>query len=652
MDTLTELDRAIDHHTHGRLSEAREMYRRVLRKNPRQHDALHLSGVLALQTGDPVAAIHLIGTAVAIRPEFAEAHCHLGLACQAVGQNEEALRHFHESTRHKARFPDPWFHRGNLLAELGRSEEALAAYSHAVSLAPQWAEAHYNLGNTFVTLQRWPEAEASYLRAVVAKPDFAAAWFNRGLTLGTLGRHEEALHSLFRGLSLEPDNAGGHNGLGNTLLELGRLEEAVAAYRRAMALDPALIDAVYNLGRVHALRQALDEAVACYRAALALDPGFAPALYNMGNTLSRLGRLKEAQEAYREAIRHRPDYAEAWYNLGNTLREDSRFDEAFESYRAALRIRPDFAEAHFGIAVLELLRGNFIQGWPLYEWRFKKQDFPPHEHHQPLWNGQRIPGMTLLVHCEQGLGDGIQFIRHLPWVKDSSAARVVLLCPESLRRLFVSMRGIDLLVTAPEEVPSCQYQVPLMSLPYLQGKDWIPIPEGIPYLVAPVAEVERFRAEISSVDRPCIGIAWRGSATHGNDSIRSMDPQWLLPLHKLHGVRLFSLQKEVSPGDREVLAGWDGFFAFEERLTDMAATAGLMVHLDLVIAVDTSVIHLAGALGCRAWLLLPHVPDWRWMLDRSDSPWYPDLRLFRQAERGDWGGVMAAVVDAAKEQFI
>ncbi|MBF0146057.1 MAG: glycosyltransferase family protein [Magnetococcales bacterium] len=536
------------------------------------------------------------------------------------------------------------FHRANQLVELGRLEAAVADYRQAVTLVPQWAEAHFNLGNTLIALGQLPEAEACYRQATEAKPDFAVAWFNRGHALGTLGRLEESLNCFLRGLDVQPEDAGGFNGLGNTLLDLNRLDAAEAAYRHAVALDPTLAEAAYNLGRVLALRGAFPEARTCYQTAVSLKPGFAQAHYNHGNTLVHLGLLEEAVHAYRQAVALWPGYAEAWYNLGNTLRESGALDAALATYDQALALKPDFAEVHFGIGVIRLLRGDFASGWPLYEWRWKKQDFPPHHHPQPLWQGQPLPGATLLVHCEQGFGDAIQFVRYLPQVKALARSHIILECPQPLRRLFSTLAGVDGWATPGGAAPpACVAQIPLMSLPHLLGRHWTFLPVELPYLTPAPEDVARFGKLLARVEGFKIGIAWRGSPDHKNDGNRSMDPEWWQTLREIPGCRFIGIQKGAREGDRDRLTGWDRFEDWSGLLTDFADTAALMVHLDLVLAVDTSVIHLAGALGRPSWLLLPWIPDWRWLLDRSDSPWYPGMRLFRQKTRGDWGGVMEEV---------
>ncbi|MBF8271754.1 MAG: glycosyl transferase family 9 [Magnetococcales bacterium] len=635
-----DLEIAIGHHTQGRLREAEALYKKIVHSDPRQPDALHLLGVIAHQSGHTDLAITLMGQAIAVKPDFAEAHGNLGLIFSGLERWQEAQRHFYQATRYKPDFAEAYFHCGNALVELGQWDAAVAEYRKAVEILPQWGDAYYNMGNTWVTLGNLQEAEVCYGRAVGVNPDLAAAHFNRGHALETLGRFEESLASFHRGLEIEPENAGGFCGVGNVLIELGRLDEAVAAYTHATALNPGYADAFYNLGRVLVMRGDLELALVHYQTALTLRPGFAPACYNLGNALVELGRLDEAEGCYRQAIAARSDYAEAWYNLGNTFRELGRLDAAMEAYGQALLSRPGFAEAYFGMGVIWLLRGDFVQGWPLYEWRWKKRDFPPHEHHQPLWDGGPMAGGTLLLHCEQGFGDSIQFVRFLPLVKEKSAARTVLFCPQPLHRLFTTMAGIDHWVTSWEQIPPSDYQVPLLSLPYVLGSRTTFATAGLPYLAPDSQGVARFRESLAKLQGFKVGIAWRGSPAHKNDRRRSMDPRFLVPLFDIDDCHFIGLQKGAPKADQDFLLERGNYSDWSGMLDDFADTAALMAHLDLVIAVDTSVIHLAGALGRPAWLLLPYVPDWRWLLDGDESPWYPSVHLFRQSLRGDWEGVI------------
>ncbi|MBF0416494.1 MAG: tetratricopeptide repeat protein [Magnetococcales bacterium] len=533
----------------------------------------------------------------------------------------------------------PWYLGMRLLRQTvpGHWESCITEAVTMLSQLVRAPEARYNLGNTLVALGRLAEAESCYAEALALRPDFVAALGNRGHVLEQLGRLTEAQETFQTLLRLVPDHAGAFNGLGNVFLARGELDRAREAYHQSIAVDPGSADACYNLGRILAMQRDFPAAVHWYRLAIDLKPAFVQAYYNLGNALVALDDLEEATRQFHRALAIQPGYGEAWYNLGNVLRELRRWDESLAAYDQALALRPDFAEAHFAKGVVYLLLGDAARGWPLYEWRWKKQDFLPHGYDQPQWRGEVLgAGKTLLVHCEQGYGDSIQFIRYLPLVKKNSGARVVLVCPQPLQRLFQKIAAIDQLVTAVADIPPCDSQISLMSLPLVLGGPWSP--DAGQYLAISPELGEKFHNLWGNDPRLRVGLVWQGSATHQNDRQRSLDPHLLQPLLNLEGVHFVSLQKE---GDWQGFPGHDRVRDCRDLLTDYADTAALIMNLDLVIGVDTSVIHLVGALGRPGWLLLPHVPDWRWQLESDHTPWYPDLRLFRQSRRGDWQEVVA-----------
>ncbi|MBF0423422.1 MAG: tetratricopeptide repeat protein [Magnetococcales bacterium] len=639
-----DLEQAVAWHQRGELTQAESLYRKVLHQHPQHPEALRLLGVLLQQTGHLEAAVALLNQALAVRPGWTEAHVNLGQGLMALERWPEAEYHWHQACQSRPDWAEAHFFHGNTLVHLGRLTAAVHCYSQAVHLAPHWAEAYYNLGNTWISLNQFAEAESCYRQAVTLRPDFAAAWCNHGQVLNQLGRLQEALSCFQTVLTLEAENAVGWNGLGNVLLDMGQLEQAIAAYHRAATVSPHFAEACYNLGRALVMNDNPAAALPWYRSALASRPEFVQAHYNLGNALAALDELEASEMAYRQALHYQNDFVDAWYNLGNTLREMGRMDEAMAAYDQALNHRPHFPEALFGKGVLYLLAGDLTRGWPLYECRWQKQDFPHHGHSQPLWDGRPLPPQAfLLIHCEQGFGDSIQFIRFIPDAKKKSGARIVLLCPDPLRRLFATFQAVDLLVTSSQELPWCLCQIPLMSLPHTLGPPSSLIPHQDPYLSIPPPESARFHHLLPDSPRFRVGLVWRGSPTHKNDRHRSMAPRFLEGLFDIPGVQYFSLQLEPPREDWDLGHPPRPLFDCRPLVTDFADTAAIITHLNLVISVDTSVIHLTGALGCRAWLLLPHVPDWRWQRLGETSPWYPNLRLFRQTRRGDWQEVMAKV---------
>jgi tetratricopeptide (TPR) repeat protein len=491
------------------------------------------------------------------------------------------------------------------------------------------------------------EAEQLCQQIVSVRSDHFDALHVLAIVQAALGKSTLALENYDRALAVRADHADALSNRGNALLALNRCEEALASYNRALAVRPDFAEALSNRG--HALERAdrLDEALASYDRALAVRPDFVDALYNRGNVLKALKRYDAALASYDRAIALRPGHADAHNNRGQVLREFVRFDEALASYDGALALQPRHVMAHCNAAALRLLRGDFARGWPDYEWRWMKQSvvLANRMFTQPLWRGEAITGKTILLHGEQGLGDTIQFCRYVPLVA-ARGARVILEVQKPLRALMNGL-GAAQVIAKGDPLPEFDLHCPLLSLPLAFGTTMETIPSANAYLAAPVQPSTAWQARLAATPRPRIGLAWSGRAGHERDRERSIELRAFLPLLET-GAAIVSVQKEVRAEDAIVLKDRGDILDVGEELGDFSDTAALMSQLDLVISVDTSVAHLAGALGKPMWILVTHVPDWRWLLEPDDSPWYPTARLFRQDATGAWDGALARVHAAAR----
>ena len=419
-----------------------------------------------------------------------------------------------------------------------------------------------------------------------------------------------------------------------------RSDEAIAHHRRAIALNPNAVDAHINLGHVLRGQGKFDDARISLLKALTLRPDSAAALNNLGSVLEDQGKLEEAVTHFRRAIAVLPTYVEAHNNLGNVLRKQAKYTEARQSYDQALALRPGYVEALWNRSLLELLLGNYPEGWRDYEIRSRRSINRPREFPQPLWRGEPLDGARILLHSEQGLGDALQFLRYVPRVQ--AAGGTVLLCvPPCLHRLAAPLlRASDLAVTA-ECLPPFDLQCPLMSLPLAFQTTVHSIPAEVPYLTIPDDALRRAEDFHWPSEGLRVGLVWSGNPQHANDRFRSMRPETLAPLLSVEGIHFFSLQVDVSA---EVLENLPACVTdLRPFITDMADTAALVSHLDLLVTVDTAMAHLAGALAKPTWVLLTFAPDWRWLTEREDSPWYPTMRLFRQPQFDDWQSVLQRV---------
>jgi tetratricopeptide (TPR) repeat protein len=539
---------------------------------------------------------------------------------------------------------------GQLARVTGRFALAVEYLRRAVAVRPGFAVAHAGLGQALAAQGQAPEAEAAYREAIRLRPRMAEAHAGLGHALLLLNRSAEAETAYREAVRWQPAVADAYAGLGNAYLFQGQLPRAEAAYREAVRRRPDFAEAHLNLGSTLSRQGRTAEAEAAYREATRCRPDFAEAHNSLGGTLHEQGRPAEAEAAFREALRCRPDFAEAHNNLGNALYAQGRWAEAEAAFREALRRRPDHADAHTNLGILLIFQGRFAEGWAEYEWRWRSAGRTQRTFHRPAWDGSPLAGRTILLYTEQGLGDTLHFIRYATVLKRQGAT-VVLECPAGLWPLLRTCPGVDAWANPDQPPPRFDVHAALLSLPHLCRTTLTNVPAEVPYLTADPALVDQWRERLSGLTGFRIGIAWQGNPRHPEKQ-RFMPLRSFAALAAVPGMRLVSLQKGTG---REQLAA-DGAPPVFDLGPDADTTAGtfmdtaaVMRNLDLVLSADTAVVHLAGALGVPAWVALPALPNFRWMLEREDSPWYPSLRLFRQPRPGDWAtvfGRMAALLES------
>ncbi|HYE52388.1 MAG TPA: FkbM family methyltransferase [Azospirillaceae bacterium] len=546
---------------------------------------------------------------VALSPRHAEAQHLLGVACLQQGKYEDAVAAISRAIAID-RKDDYCSNLGNALLELGRVEEAEKSYRDAIALNPRSAEAHSNRGTALQQLGRTDEAAEAYLAAMRLRPELAEAPFN----------------------------------LGNILAARGRLEEAAEAYHASLRVRPVFPEALTNLGNVLRRQGRSDEAIAVFRTAIQQRPSLPDTHLNLGNALVECGRFAEAEASFRRTIEVKPDLPEAHSNLGQILMLTGRLDEAAAAVRRSLDIDPGFVDGHCNLSAILLLKGDFESGWHEYEWRWRKPGLPVplRDFGRPQWQGEDISDKVILLHHEQALGDAIQFVRYALVVRPL-AREVVLEVPSMLMALFSSLPGVRL-VAYGDPLPPVDVQCALMSLPRVLGTRLGNVPAPVPYLSAEPDRVASWRDALPGAPFR-VGIAWQGKPGTLIDHGRSFPLAALEPLSHIPGVQLVSLQKTHGLDQLDALPWKDKVHTlgpdFDTGGGAFLDTAAVMANLDLVVTSDTSIAHLAGALGRPTWVALKQVPDWRWMLDRADSPWYPTMRLFRQQQDGDWTPVFA-----------
>ncbi|NTU59257.1 MAG: tetratricopeptide repeat protein [Chlorobiaceae bacterium] len=672
-----KVQRALAFHQQGKIAQAQALYEEVLAMTPDHADALHLSGVAAAQSNNLLKAIDLIGKAIELSPnnatyyynrgksfqelkkfddaiacydnaiaimaDYAEAYSNRGLALHALKQFDDALASFNRAIALKPDFAEAFNNRGNALRELRQTQAAVESYEQAIALKPDFAEAFHNRGIAFRELKQAEAALASFDLAIALRPDYAEAYQNRGNALQELRKFNDALSSYDKAIAIRPDYAEAYCNRGFALQELMQHENALACYDKAIAIMPGYTEAYNNRGCTLLDQKEYDAALASLDKAIELAPDYAQAHYNRGVVLHNIKRLDDALACYNRAIALKPDYAEAYSNRGYVLQQFMRLDDAVADYNRAIALRPDYDAALWNKSIALLLRGDFEHGLPLYEkrWRTELKDscrnFP-----QPLWSGtESLRGKTILLHSEQGLGDTIQFCRYARSVADLGA-RVIMEVDPSLAGLLKELPGISGLVIKGNPLPDFDCHCPLLSLPLAFKTDLQSIPCSSRYLKTDTGKAAYWKTRLGQTATPLVGLAWSGSPTHSNDKNRSIPLSTILD-QLPSGYRYVSLQKEIRESDKQTLEAHTGIIHVGDELNDFTDTAALCDLMDLVISVDTSVVHLSGALGKPTWVLVPFVPDWRWMIDRDDSPWYPGMRLFRQQRPEDWISVLEKV---------
>ncbi len=535
----------------------------------------------------------------------------LGIVLQRQGKRQESIDALQAAMEISPRSPEILVNLGNVYKESGNPAIAVRNYRRALTLDPQHVMAHVNLANCLVDLDELDLAEEHARQALTAG----------GQALETL------------------------SALANVAEHRRNFDDALSILETAARLYPDNPDLLVHLGCTCMLAKRHEAAVSTLRRALELRPRFVEALNNLGQALFELGRLEEAEEVLLAALQMRPDMKEAYINLANVQIGQRRHAAALASFGRVFELDPDNASAHFVCGMVHLVEGDFANGWREYGWRWQMEKYRQlvSSYSVPVWGGESLDGRTLFVHAEQGIGDTLQFARYLPLL-GGHGGRIVFEVQAPLKRLMAGLDGAHIVMAQGEPAPQMDVRVPLLSLPALMKTDLGSIPAHKPYLKIDAAPAAAWRTRLDQLGSGLkVGLAWAGNPEHANDHNRSMALDLLAPLGAVEGVCWISLQKGI--GREQIQASPDALQLVDwtDELTDFAETAALIDGLDLVLAVDTSVAHLAGALNKPVWTMIPFAPDWRWLLDRTDTPWYPSMRLFRQRSRGDWRPVVNAV---------
>ncbi|MCA9124463.1 MAG: tetratricopeptide repeat protein [Planctomycetaceae bacterium] len=682
-DTLA---RASHLYASGDFAEAESLCRELLRSAPQTHSAYRLLGLSALARNEPKEAIKFVRSALELDPSSAEYHDLLGTAYRELGEFKEAVICYQNAIRLDSTRAGFHNNLGAALFDQGLLSDAIVCHERALELDSQLATAHYNLGNALQAQHQLGPAISCYERALQIDPNHGRAHANLGAARFAQNDLERAHRHYATALALLPCSPEIHNNLGSVKYHQGDQKAAISLYREAIRLQRDYADAIANLAEsLHergdfgsaiecyerlcdltpdnaaafnnlgvSLHYAcrIEEAIASYEKAIVLNPGYAEAFNNLGRAFRDTNDLTRAELAYRKSVALNSDLVEAFAGLASVLDDAQRYDEAMVYFDHAVKMAPDNAEARFSRSLALLRQGDFNRGWREYEWRWQTKQLQTRKLPVELWQGDPLLGRTVLIHAEQGLGDTIQFARYLPMVKERGGT-VILACDERLRLLLKRVEGVDQIVSLGRPMPQFDVHAPLLSLPHLFHTSLLNIPGTKPYLTADDQLTVQWQKCLFEHRGFRVGVCWQGNSNHRRDVFRSIPREHFSSLLNVDNVKLISLQYRSEPtlvdipsSDRII----DLSKSLDVRSGPFMDTAAVIENLDLVISCDTAVAHLAGALGVPVWLALDHAADWRWMQGRTDSPWYPTMRLFRQESPGDWEGVFNTMCDSLRQE--
>ncbi|QGJ68963.1 Hypothetical protein PBC10988_6280 [Planctomycetales bacterium 10988] len=610
-----------------------------------------------LESGDFQQAEQLARSILATAPTDPLGSCYLATALWKQGNPSEAITILKAILDKKQDFADAWHLLGLVEASNGDIETAATRWQQCLTLDPNHFESHLFLGNYFQSQNDFQQAETHFRKLIQISPQSSVAPFNLGNSYFHQRKINDAIEAYRASLQLDPSHPDAWNNLGNALQDSQRIEEAIESFQQAIQSDPSRPAFRYNLGNALLKLDRFEEAKNAFDISLHIDPQFLPGLRGLAGVLQEQGYPEEAESYFQKVLLIDPQNIHALNGMGMARHRRGLLDDAEDFYQKALAISTDFPEAHRNYSLLLLARGNYEQGWEEYRWRWKCTDLQRPKLPGKEWHGEDLQDKKILVHTEQGSGDILQFARFLPLLKEQGA-RIFLMAPPALVPLLRTLSVVEEFIQIDAPLPEYDYFSALLDLPAALNTTLQSIPASFPYLHAEAERVTRWKEWLESnweLKGFRIGIAWRGSKGNWGDRFRSLPLELFAPIAAIPGVRLLSLQKGEGLEQLHRLGGKFRVKSLHDRLDPPSEgafldTAALMQSLDLIVTCDTSIVHLAGALGKPVWLLLPTFSDWRWMMDREDSPWYPHARLFRQKNFGDWEPVISRVVQGIRKE--
>lgn len=685
MNIQQKLQQAVEFHQKGESDQARKIYEEVLSQDASNVDAIHLIGVLEMQAGNLEPALAKLEQASRLNPNAVNILTNLGSAQRRLGKINEALGTYQRALSINPNHAECYHNMGIALRAAKKNKEAANFFRKAIELKPGYAEAIRNLTQLEMKTGNWDKAVESSEKAAQDNPEDITAHLRLAECRMRMKQFAEAISSFEAVLKINPDHLTALNGKGLAHKGLAQLNEAEETLRKALEVDPKSFPAVCNIGTVYQGLKQYDKAIEKYREALEINPNSAEAHNNLGGALKEKGNAEEAKRHCRKALELKPELASAHCNLAAVLQLEGNFDEAIELYKQAMKQQADLPEALLGLGsayaqmgsleeakkcysrllfhkpdntearlyrgIIGLLAGDFDHAYSDYEARWGLPENKKRIFKIPRWDGGDLKGQSILLHAEQGLGDTLQFVRYAELVK-KKGGKVIVECQKPLIPLLARLDSIDQLIPQGAKLPVCSVHMPMLSLPGIFQTSYHDIPNQVPYLTADPDLVEKWKEPVANLAGKKIGIAWQGNPDFKQDKLRSIPLSEFTSIIECPGTSVLSLQKGFGSEQIESLECKAKLHQFENIDADEGAfmdTAAILGHLDLFITSDSAIAHLAGALGINTWLILPFAPDWRWLLNRNTTNWYPSVRLYRQTQFRNWPEIFTQIASDLKE---
>lgn len=649
-------DKAIEAHRQGRADEAEALYRQVLAQNPNHADAIHMLGLLHHQRGDRATAAQLIERSIALLPTNPMAYSNLAEVKRCLGLPQEAEKLCRQAMGMSPNMAAAYVNLALAMHQMGRSSEGLPHALRAVELAPREAGGYSSAAICLAEMQRLPEAIRYFEETIKIVPNDIMILSSLAFCYARVEMHEKAVNTMKRGLEIAPDNPHMLLSMGILMGQLEKFDQAGHWLEKTLEKSPDFMPAIEHLAGVRTGQKRFEEAIALCKRVLAVNPNALDMTANMGEAMMNLGQFEETIAEMKKVLAIRP-LPSVYQSLSNAYARTARPDEALENINKALDLDPKNAVLHFNKSIILMLMGRYLEAWPEYEWRWQHPRMVgrTRRFNVPQWDGKPLNGARILLHAEQGMGDTIFFGRYARLIAEQRGGKPVMWVQTSIVEVAKTIPGVEQVVGEAGPLPPVDFHIPIMSLPRIFNTSVETVPAPIPYIKADPVKSAYWKEELARrTNKFKVGLVWEGGAFQPENFLRSASLPAYAPLADVPGVAFFSLQKGPAEVQSKTPPEGMDFTDLAPFIKDFSDTTAMLDNMDLLVSIDTSVVHFAAALGKKIWMFLAYSPGHMWMYHREDTPWYPNIKIYRQPAFKDWVTpvmrVKADLIDLLKKE--